>query len=107
LLGHAEPERDLEQQTREDERERIRGIPEPVNVLVRHYARSLGASEVAGELGIADVEALVTRIQNDPKLQILGLKALSDRGRIRRDEWRDVFAQVINHLNLGIPYQAL
>jgi len=106
-LGPPERERAPEGGARGEAGEKPRGIPRAVQDLARRYAGSLGASEVAGELGIADAEALVTKIQNDPDLRGFGLKALGERGRITREKWQDVFELVITHLNLGVPFRAL
>ncbi len=64
----------------------VSDLPEPIGFCVTRYLSDLGPAEIAGELGLADIEAIRSQIQLKPSLRHLGLGTLlqEQAGKIKR-----------------------
>jgi serine/threonine-protein kinase len=93
-----------------DKDRKVRDFPEPVGAVVRSYTRTLGAAEVAAELG-TDPKPLPGMIRGNPRLRSdLGLGTLARGGTIQREAWAaqqnglSLFQKTALELDLGTPH---
>jgi serine/threonine-protein kinase len=72
-----------------DIRELVKRINEPIGAVARAYNKDLNPAAVAAELGLPNVDALKSAIQNNPKLEEYGLGPLLDAKALKRELWAD------------------
>lgn len=75
---------------------------EPINLLSKQFESELNSILAASELGLS-VSDFQSRLKNSPKLQTLGIGALTTAsGRVKRDKWESLFGEVAKEiLNLS------
>jgi hypothetical protein len=86
-------------------------LPEPVSPVTRTYfASDLSLTDIAAELGVADVEALKNQIEFIPEIRDLGLAVLlKDSGAVKREDWEKTvrgpskFQRMAAILKIGTP----
>lgn len=69
--------------------ETLESLPEPVGEVIRQYRSDLKLTEIAAEIGVADLEKLAARISGERSLLELGLGQLmrTSGATISRDRW--------------------
>ena len=68
----------------------IEDVSEPIRFVARRFEGDLGASAAAAELGLG-TEAMIEALADDDRLLELGLRPLTEGGRVPRADWEQVF----------------
>jgi mono/diheme cytochrome c family protein len=88
----------------------IEDFPEPVSAIARWYlGQELGPEEAAREVGLSDVKTFLRAVENNARLQELGLFPLRRGNAIKREVWESraegfsPFQVAARELRLGVP----